>query len=354
MNVGILSMQKIKNYGSFLQAFALKKTVESYGHNCEFVDIEHGEKLKEYKINILLYFKKAKERFLGKNIISRVLNHYKFQKIFNSYHEMLNVKKRNVDNFDLIIIGSDEVFNIAQYTPWGVSLQLFGNVNNTKKVISYAGSFGNTTIEIIKKYNLQEQIALSMKNLSSISVRDENSRNIVKFLMNIDPTLNIDPVLFFDFNKYIKPIHDTNYILIYSYPARMSNKNEINKIKTFAKETNKKLISIGFYFEWCDKTVIPNPFEVISYFINADYIITDTFHGCILSIKYNKQFIVFVRNSNSNKITFLLKSFKIEDRIILSMDNMNEILLKLIDYKVVNELISEEKQKSKLYFQKNL
>ncbi|GHV88944.1 hypothetical protein AGMMS50267_13040 [Spirochaetia bacterium] len=113
-------------------------------------------------------------------------------------------------------------------------------------------------------------------------------------------------MLFFDFSKYIKSLDDKDFILVYSYPLRIRDKDEINNIKEFSKRSNKKLISIGSFYDWCDDMVSPHPFEVLSYFISADYIITDTFHGTLLSLKYNKQFITIIRNSNQTKLRHLL------------------------------------------------
>lgn len=53
MKVAILSMQQIKNYGSFLQAFSLKKNIESLGHTCEFINIIPGEQLEGYKTSCI-------------------------------------------------------------------------------------------------------------------------------------------------------------------------------------------------------------------------------------------------------------------------------------------------------------
>jgi len=354
MKIGILSMQRVKNYGSFLQAFALRKTVESYNHDCEFIDIELGRQLKEYRRSTVLYLKKARERLFTRNIFHQVRNQYLFRKKFDSYLDMLDVSKNDFTSYDLAIIGSDEVFNVAQYTSWGFTTQLFGDISNTRRVISYAGSFGNTTLEIIYKYKLQEKISLALKKLSIISVRDNNSRNIVKKLLDMDPVINVDPVLFYDFNKYIKSIEDKNYILIYTYPGRMNDKNEVYSIKQIAKKLNKKLISIGFFFDWCDKTVIPEPFQVLSYFINADFIITDTFHGSILSVKYNKKFAVFIRNSNSNKLIFLLNSLGLTDRIVYDSSKIDSVLFQHVNYEYTNKVIDIEIKKSRAFFQDNL
>ena len=50
MKVGILSMQQITNYGSFLQAYGLKSIIEGLGHEVEFIDIVPGEQLSQYRI----------------------------------------------------------------------------------------------------------------------------------------------------------------------------------------------------------------------------------------------------------------------------------------------------------------
>jgi polysaccharide pyruvyl transferase WcaK-like protein len=354
MNVGILSMQKVRNYGSFLQSFALKRTVESYGHVCEFIDIEQGRRLRGYERNKIYILKKASERFICRHFIKHIKNHYQFNHRFNHFFDILEADKHEMDVYDLAIIGSDEVFNFTQHSYWGFTTQLFGNIPKAKKIISYAGSFGNTIIDSIDTYQLHNEITGSLKRLSAISVRDDNSRSIIQQLLSVDPMVHIDPVLFFDFGKYVKPVQDRNFVLIYSYPARIKNKKEINAIKKLAKRFNKSLISMGFLYDWCDKTVIPDPFEVLSYFIHADYIITDTFHGTLLSLKYNKQFVVLVRESNKNKLNFLLQSMFLKDRIIADTNQMENMLVEKIDYTITNKIILEETNKAHSYLKGHL
>ena len=65
MKVAILSMQEVKNYGSFLQAFSLKKTIESLGNTCEFINIIPGEQLGNYKISKFHKIKLLIQRFMG-------------------------------------------------------------------------------------------------------------------------------------------------------------------------------------------------------------------------------------------------------------------------------------------------
>jgi len=73
---------------------------------------------------------------------------------------------------------------------------------------------------------------------------------------------------------------------------------------------------------WCDKNVIGTPFEIVGYMKNADYIITDTFHGCAFFIKFQKAFASIIRESNKNKMSDLLIKFGLTDHLI---DNSSDI-----------------------------
>lgn len=355
MKVGILSMQKVMNYGSFLQSFALKKTIENLGNQCEFIDIEQGIIFPELKRTIPFYIKKIVERYLKWDILTRLYYMRNFHNRFqNEFFNLLGVNVHNIKHFDVIIIGSDEVFNFCQRTPWGFTLQLYGKISDTNKVISYAASFGNTTLKDIQHFGVEKSISSALVSMSSISVRDINSFNIVKELTGISPSINIDPVLMFNYLPYVKPTKEKDYIIIYSYPNRIKAREEIKAIRDFAKRYNKRLISIGFYFSWCDKTVIPDPFEVLGYIKGADFIITDTFHGSVMSLKFNRPFIALVRDSNKQKMTSLLSQFKLEDRIVDNINLLENKMLQHINYELVNSILEKELLKSLDYLKYNI
>lgn len=350
MHIGILSMQEVRNFGSFLQAFALKSEIEKLGHTCSFINVKKGEQLPGLERNYYFFFKKIVVRFMAFDFIKRIGNEIRFRNAFKEYHKELEVNSKEVANYDVVVIGSDEVFNCTQAVDYGFSSQLFGNIPEAKKVISYAGSFGFTTISRLDKYCIKDKVREAMKNLSAISVRDNNSSDIVKELLSITPAMHVDPVLTFDFGSLIpKTVNESNYIIIYTYPGRIKSKEEIKAIKKFAKDKGKKLISLGFYFSWCDKTIIPHPFEVMAYFKNADYIITDTFHGSIMSMKFNKQFCTIVRESNSQKLSALLGKFNLESQIVSDTKSIEKIISQEIDFDYVNNTIKSEKKKSRKY-----
>ena len=355
-NIGILSMQEVHNYGSFLQAFALKRTIEGLGDNkVFFIPIEDGQLLPEYKRTLKVKIVKGIERFLHLDIVKRIKFDRQYHRRFaNEFVPELIGQEQFNGTFDCAVIGSDEVFHIAQLSPWGFTPQLFGDVKNANKVISYAASFGATTLDIINKHGLKDEISKAMTHLSGISVRDRNSYNIASSLVSQKIVINIDPVLLFDYTQYIREPKEEDFIVVYTYPNRIKTEAEIKAIKEFAQKHGKKIITIGFYFPWSDKTVVPHPFEVLGYIKKASFVITDTFHGCVMSIINNKQFGTIVRDSNRNKMISLLADYGLEDRLVCDMSKLDEIVQSEIDYNGVNAAIDERRITAKEYLKSNL
>lgn len=259
------------------------------------------------------------------------------------------------EHFDTVVIGSDEVFNCAQKTWFGFSKQLFGEGLNANKVITYAASFGATTVDKLDKLGIKDTVASLLKKLDRISVRDANSVKVVEELTGYTPNKNVDPVLIYDYTRHMpKSVNLKDYMIVYTYPGRITDKNEIDAIRAYAKSKGLQLVSIGHYFPWCDKTIVPHPFEVLAYFKQATCIVTDTFHGSVFSIKFNKQFCTIVRGMNSNKLTYLLEQFGLDGRIANNVSKLPSIMDTKIDYAPVNAKIKEEKERSISYLKENL
>lgn len=357
MKVGILSMQEVKNYGSFLQAFSLKSNIEALGHTCDFINIIPGRQLAEYKISRFYKIRLLFQRLWGWDFMKRFKTIYKFQTRFSKeFLPYLGVRPgENRTHYDVVVIGSDEVFNCAQQTWFGFSPQLFGHGLNAEKVITYAASFGATTAEKLAKMGIRDEVAGYLKEIKSLSVRDHNSFHTVKDLIGKEPLINVDPVLIYDYSPFMPDKVDMkDYMIVYTYPGRITDKKEIAAIRDFACKKRLKLVSVGHYFPWCDEVIVPTPFEVLAYFRDASYIVTDTFHGSVFSIKYNKPFCTIVRAMNSNKLTYLLQQFGLEGRIVRNMADMSAIMDSSIVYENVNGLIAKEKQRSLSYLKNEI
>ena len=149
------------------------------------------------------------------------------------------------------------------------------------------------------------------------------------------------------------------YMILYAYNGRISN-DEAKEIKQVAKEKGIKVYSIGGAQPYADKFINCDPFEVLAYFKNAEYIVTDTFHGSIFAIINNKPFVTLIRKSKGNlygneeKLTFLLKELNLEDRIIFDVQDLKAVLDNGINYYDVNKILTEEKHKTREYLKNNL
>lgn len=355
MKVGILSMQRIANYGSFLQAYGLKSILEELGCEVQFVDYHPGNTLitAEAGTGMKRKTKKVIEALKYNALLKEKLKFIKYKKNYASnYYPYLGISSKMNYNpeLDLLIIGSDEVFNCVQNnTNVGFTPELFGQGYNAKKVITYAASFGNTTLEKLEIYGVSEKISKWLGNLDVISVRDKNSGSIVKELTGIEPIYNFDPVLVYDFigkNKKIpKTVSESDYMILYGYSGRFS-REECKKIRAYANLNGLKIFCIGGVQDACDKFIDCNPFEVIAYFQNADCVVTDTFHGTILSVITHRQFVSVIRNigyGNSEKMTDLLSSLGLKKMTINNFDNLDSLLSEKIDYQSVDDIILRER-----------
>lgn len=356
--IGIMTMHRIINYGSFMQAYGLKCMVEKLGYSVQFVDYEYENPIinndKKNKKNIL------KKIYDNKNILNYVKRKIMTKKFEYNYKNIYLKELGVTDKYNIrplideLIIGSDEVFNCLQGYPVGFSRELFGYHYENIDVISYAACFGFTTLDLLEKYNITNEISSYLKKFKSLSVRDNNSFDIVTKLTNLPVKVNLDPVLVSDFDDMlIDNVKIKNYIIVYAYPGRIS-KEEAKTIKQFTKKHHKKIISIGFCQQFADKNLVVSPFELFAYFKHADYIITDTFHGAIFSIKSNANFCALIRDSNSNKLTDLLNRVKLNNRIITSLTDIENYYYEDIDYSETNKIIKTEKRKSINYLKDNL
>lgn len=368
MKIGIMSMQRIPNNGSFLQSYSLMRNLQNLGHEVVFVDYEPGpvliEDIPADSSRWRRFFRKCKKHFLPPRKRNQI-----WQRESESFHQWereypsnmlsqlaLDEQRKLQEEVDLLVIGSDEVFNCLQKNPAvGYSKQLFGADSHAGKVISYAASFGNTSLAGLQKYGIDEEVGQLLDKMDAISVRDMNSVSIVRELTGRVPAYHIDPVFLYDYEAEMpKEIPESGYIVVYAYMARI-NQREAREILRFAKKHHKKIICLAGAQEFFGGFIKTTPFESLAYVKHADYVITDTFHGTVFSIKYNKPFATLVRvgeeqtYGNSNKLLDLLHRFDMENHIVRELSQLEEVLLQPQDYHAVNQRIAEEREMSLQY-----
>lgn len=364
--VGIMSMQRIANYGSFLQAYALKQLMEEVGCNVEFVDYHVGAPVitenADSKNKVVRKIEKGLETFQYRAPLAHKLSFIRYKQSFaQKYMPLLGITDEMNYNptVDCLVIGSDEVFNcIQKNSNVGYSPELFGKNNHAKKLITYAASFGNTTLIKLEKYKKANEVGALLKKFDAISVRDTNSGTIVEQLTGKEPVYNLDPVLTYDYkNRCDKiPQVQTNekYLILYAYAGRISN-DEADWIAAYAKKKNLKVYAIGGIQKCADRFVDCSPFEVLAYFRNAEEVITDTFHGSIFSVITHRPFATLIRKSvgnsygNEEKLSDLLNRLGLTERMTTKVEETEHINQQPIDYEKVDDVLQKQREIAKAY-----
>lgn len=354
MKFGIITHYDVHNHGALLQLNALIKFLQTKGHdacalkfdkNYDFLGIEEKAKYSISLKSVGIYL-----RYLSSNGLSRTLFNYKKSRILRGFkvkESLVGPFYTDAKGFNAVIIGSDEVF--ALHT--GLSPVFFGHACPTKNVFSYAGSFGPTNFEDIEDLNCAALVRSGINDMMGVSVRDLNSQKIIEKLTGKQPILVCDPVLLFGYKKEIESAIQINlppYLLVYSYDNNMNKPDEIENIRNFARSKNLKIVSPGFYHDWCDYNINCNPVDILNYFKNAKFVVTDTFHGSIMSIITEREFSVITR-TNRNKLYNLLSEYGLQNRIVDKLDEISVKFDVMIDYNLVNEEL-EKRRSDSAYF----
>lgn len=362
--VGILSMQKILNYGSFLQAYGLKQILLSLECDVQFVDYSPGKCLVDPKGGdksvLVRKALKVLEALGNDSSFRNKLAFIQYKRTYaQRFYPMLELtEKPNLfPDLDLLVIGSDEVFNCVQSNVnVGYAPQLFGQGYRARRKVSYAASFGNTTIAKLDKFGKRDEVAGWLRELDAISVRDDNSGAIISELTGSEPSYNLDPVLAYDFMSECDEIpsgvdEKKPYLIVYGYSGRFS-KEECMAIRSYADKWHLRILNIGGVQSACDRFVDCSPFEVIAYFAHAKAAVTDTFHGTILSVMTHTPFVSFVRGEgygNSQKLTDLLKRLHLEDRFCNSPELLSKTLSMPIVWQEADAVIATGRESARSY-----
>lgn len=348
MKVGIITHHYVKNYGAYLQAYALINKIKELQPTIEVEIIDKVVK-RHYLLNVYRKFKLPANTLERKKYFEQVKQFYTLTK----YEHTLPISKgfvkaKLVDSYDKIIIGSDEVWNLLDYSYDPIK---FGYGLDKINVYTYAASAG----EVLPITNIPDEVKIGIKNIKMIGVRDNNTKLLAERVLDRQISVVLDPTLIYNYDSELSRLPKKNdyekYILIYGCKFNKIQKEIICK---FAKESNLKIIGAGEYKEWYDEAQINlDPFEWVDLYRNAEIILTGTFHGLMFSLKYNKNFICLpVFQNRINKTRTILEELGLMNRLILEpndTENLKRLLNKNIDYSIVTPILNDKINQSEAY-----
>lgn len=326
MKIAIVTIYSALNYGSYLQAFAMQKTLERLGHDVAMLDCS----------NMGLY-KKIRSIISIREPIFYLKRFFAYKKDW----EKLNITRAVDEYYDAVIVGSDEVWNInGHFEHWP---QYLGEKINSANLIAYAPSIG-----FIKPEELinDKRFVEGIKNFDMICPRDIVTRDISLKLSNKVTERVVDPTLLVldDWDKLVPKLKiKDKYIVYYSY---LNNTPMKDYIKNFAKRNNYKIIVAGFNHKWGDKIMMVTPLEFLSLIKGAEYVFTSTFHGSVLSTIMKKKLVV---RPSGQKVIDYLKMVGLECRQFvdeMEYEDFEKIALESIDYNRVRNIQRTMREKS--------
>lgn len=348
MKIGVMTFFRVNNFGAVLQAWALQKVLMKEGYLVETIDYECTYLEKPYRL------RNIKERGILSYCMSlfgyltRVPRKKKFNEFIRGNLQLSetyyssNIEKAN-DNYDFFIAGSDQIWNISATN---CDVAYFLNfVTDSRKKGTYAASFGKDTFD--KK--IKQTVEKYLLDFRYLYVRENSARQMLDSLTKRNSDVVLDPTMLLDREAYEQlfvPIkQDRKYVLVYQQNI---TKSAIECASRIAKKNKLEVICIPFPI---GKIVLAkcktnySPGEWLWLIDNAECVVTDSFHGMVFSIIFNKSFYLAVPQVGktiSGRMTELLGMLSLEDRIISETMNEDEI-----DYGRINTLIEKKRKESR-------
>ncbi|WP_083258256.1 polysaccharide pyruvyl transferase family protein [Rhizobium sp. YK2] len=231
-----------------------------------------------------------------------------------------------IENLPLVIVGSDEVWNL--HHPWyGGSGLFFGQGLRKPLLSSYAASFGNFN----SARRLNGHWAEKLRNFSWISVRDLNSKRLLGEALGLEAELVLDPCLqfpqaIFDAGKE-QPLHPYAAVYGHSFPAWFQR-----MVRDWADVNNTRLISIGYRNNWAhEHRIDAGPEEFARLIGGASAVVTNFFHGCVFALVNEKPLACVLSDYRSNKLRDLTAMVGIEERVISEFSLASQLHLALTE-----------------------
>ncbi len=336
-NIGIITFQNANNYGAVYQAFALKKTVEKLGHNAAVINYDSPS----------MGLKNVQQSQF-KDFIDEHLNLTK---------EYISKEEIDTSLFDTIISGSDQVWN-PRLTGGDMTYFLDFVPENVKKV-SYAASIGLNGDLFVEHKNVFEKY---VPEFSGISLREETHVDYIQSIAKDKEVIaSIDPSLLLTSKEYLDAFNlpdnrSEDYIFVFSYALdpKMYDFANMLSLKSGYKIVALSPYSAGSYVNGTKVVKNVPPTEWLELFNKAKLVITDSFHGMMFSIVFNKPFYAYAPNrSNVARVKDVLKKLGLEDRKLTNITNVNDTVWEM-DYTNVNEILKKEREKSLEYLKNQL
>lgn len=358
------------NYGGIIQNYALQTVLKDMGNHPITINRVPNRQHTELRV----FLSRSKEflfkYFFGKDILTywelekAKKNTYEFIKQYINISPVLKsnenlLKYFDKENIDAVIVGSDQTWR-PMFSPDIFNYFLdFISENKSIKKIAYATSFGTSEWEFSPEKT--KRAAELIKQFDDVSVREDSGIDLCEKYLKTKAVQTLDPSMLLkaeDYNKLIKqPIKNRG---LFSYVLDSSARtNDFISIQAASLNmesfTNQPKINSNFK-KRVEDYIKPPVEDWLACFRDADYVITDSFHGTVFSILYKKPFISIANKMRgAARFESILKQLGLEDRLLNDINDFDPLILsKEIDYDAVSQKLVDLRRQSIDFLRKNL
>lgn len=374
MKIAILTQPLGHNYGGIMQAWAIQQVLKKMGHQPVTIDRQADKRSLAYIGARTIYralrssFGTGRDPVITKKGFSNITRH---TRNFISSNIIMSqridstdgLRKHFIDEkYEAVIVGSDQTWRPA-YSPNIFNFFLDFLPNERINKIAYSSSFGVDDWEFSKKET--ELCRVLVKSFNSISVRETSGVKLCLDKLGVDAQVTLDPTLLLESEDYKSLIDkykkNTTNGGLYWYLLDKSE-SKINIVQRVSEELN--LISFNSQAEaslkeWVNFRnrniecyTMPHVDEWLSGFERAEFVVTDSFHGMVFSILFEKPFLVIANEKRGlSRFTSLMNLIGISQNIFYQNCNLekwiNDYRSNPIDYSSVNSKLLELRKSSK-------
>ena len=360
--IGIFTY-KHSNYGAVLQCYALQQYLRNHSDNqVQVVDFTTDTHYRQDR-----YFKKRSNNPI-KQLAYVLLTLFRFPALLKRRQRTKTFKDDNIrwtslyssesqllsnpPKFDVYCTGSDQVFNLSgEYKDvYYLHFNTFGG-----RKVAYAPSFGSSVFDAETK----EEVSLYVKDFQALSCRENDGAEFLSKVTGTDVPVVLDPTLLLTKEDWLavahKPSSPESYILVYDLNG---GKNLITIAKKVKERYKLPIVCItdkieAFYH--IDRQIYgAGPAEFVGWFANAEFVITDSFHGTVFSIIFSKPFISYIAIPRaSSRIISLLNNLGLAEHIV-TKDNLTDVNDDALNGIDVESKLNALKSNSFEYINKNI
>jgi len=340
MKHGIVTLVRNINYGGNLQVLALQQAIKKVRNDVEFETLDFVDDRAFQKLSprrrLLSFLRGFVANFVG------VKRRWERTRKFVKDYVVLSSKRYGVgkgarplseanDAYDGFIVGSDQVWRLSNIR-YGQEF-LLSFANDDKRKIAYAASYGVDSIPS----ELTDVYSRYLSRFDALSVRESNMAETTERLSGRNVATVLDPTLLLDKTFWEKiavpPKREGKYVLCYLMPgSRTSNKLVMGTARRAAKILGLPIIWIGtkehlFFLPNYNAVFDAGPSEFLGYLQNAEYVVTNSFHGTAFAVNFNKKFAsvatsIVANFDVSSRITSFLNVLDLNDHIVRSLDDV--------------------------------